>query len=135
MFSYKSTWKCRKRTSNLVSSFQNCNKAYLLLSVSSRYGSRTQKSSTIGSKFPSTRLFGVWSNLGQGTLTHFFIDALDDSTWLRGLWPTRSCEKVTGILLQEAVLLWVSPLWDCRHVCVRLIALEKLAKCQTLCKY
>ncbi len=55
---------------NQVSSFQNCNKAYSLLSVSSRYSSYTQIFTTIGSGFPSMRPFGVWSKVVLGLRKH-----------------------------------------------------------------
>ena len=55
---------------NHVSSFHNCNKAYSLLSVSSRYSSYTQKFTTIGSGFPSMRPFGVWSKAVFGLRKH-----------------------------------------------------------------
>ena len=54
----------------MVSSFQNCDKAYSLISVSSHNSSRTKESATIGSKFPSTRLFGVWSKVVFGLRKH-----------------------------------------------------------------
>ncbi len=54
----------------MVSSFQNCNMAYSLLSVSSRYSSYTQKFTTIGSGFPSMRPFGVWSKVVFGLRKH-----------------------------------------------------------------
>ena len=54
----------QKKDENLVSSFQNCDKAYSLISVSSHNSSRTKESATIGSKFPLHATF--WS-VGQGS--------------------------------------------------------------------